>query len=127
LSDDGAPMSLMRRVCRIAPAAVVAVALAAASSSAETFEGPEDLPEGEGREETFYNCVACHSFQVVVRQGMSRSMWQDTVTLMMEQHGMWALDEEEERLIVDYLAEHFPPSRGEAGTRRGGWTNPFAQ
>lgn len=91
---------------------------------AHAFDDPEDLPEGQGREEAFYNCIACHSFQVVVRQGMSRPMWEDTLTLMVERHGMPELDEEERLLILDYLSEHYPGT-AETGTRRG-WTNPFA-
>jgi hypothetical protein len=91
---------------------------------AHAFDDPEDLPEGKGREEAFYNCIACHSFQVVVRQGMSRPMWEDTLTLMVERHGMPELDEEERLLILDYLSEHYSGT-AETGTRRG-WTNPFA-
>jgi hypothetical protein len=55
---------------------------------------------------------------------MSRPMWEDTLTLMVERHGMPELDEEERLLILDYLSEHYPGT-AETGTRRG-WTNPFA-
>lgn len=97
---------------------------AAIAAPAHAFDDPEDLPEGPGREETFYNCIACHSFQVVVRQGMSRPMWDDTLTLMVERHGMWELDKDERQLILDYLSEQYPPTVG-TGTSRG-WVNPFA-
>jgi hypothetical protein len=102
----------------------MAALCAAIAAPAHAFEDPDDLPEGPGREETFFNCIACHSFQVVVRQGMSRPMWDDTLRLMVERHGMWELDEDERQLVLDYLSEHFPPTVS-SGTRRG-WVNPFA-
>lgn len=105
--------------------ALMGAALAAALAlPAAAFNDPEDLPEGEGREETFYACVACHSFQVVARQGMTPAMWDNTLTLMVDRHGMMELPEDERALILDYLSEHFPAST-ETGGRRG-WTNPFA-
>ena len=103
---------------------MAALGAAIAGGPAFGYDDQEDLPEGPGPEEALYSCVACHSFQVVVRQGMSRPMWDDTLTLMVERHGMWELEEEERELILDYLSTHFPPS-SETGTRRG-WTNPFA-
>lgn len=115
-------MTLKHRIKTLLWMAALGVAVTA--SPAAAFEDPEDLPEGPGREEAFYNCVACHSFQVVVRQGMSRGMWDDTMTLMVERHGMWELEEEERELIIDYLSTHFPAS-SDTGARRG-WTNPFA-
>jgi hypothetical protein len=84
------------------------------------------LPEGPGREESYYSCIACHSFQVVTRQGMSRAMWDDTITLMVERHGMPELQPDEREMIVEYLSENFPPTQPAGGARRG-WTNPFAR
>jgi len=34
-----------------------------------TDEKPKDLPDGPGREETFYACTACHNFKLVARKG----------------------------------------------------------
>lgn len=88
---------------------------------ASAIDGPEALPEGEGREEAYYSCIACHSMQVVTRQGMTRGMWEDTLALMVERHGMFPLDDEDYDLILSYLSEHFPAAQA---TGRG-WTNPF--
>lgn len=85
------------------------------------FDEPEDLPEGEGREETFYLCIACHSFTLVANQRMSRELWDDTFQFMIDRHGMFEPGNEERALIVDYLAHAFPPQRAQRG-----WTNPFA-
>jgi hypothetical protein len=105
---------------RLAAAAMCA----AVASPAAAFDELDALPDGPGREESFYSCIACHSFQVVTRQGMSRAMWDDTITLMVERHGMPELQPDEREIIVEYLAEKFPPTAG--GSRRG-WTNPFAR
>ena len=106
---------------------LMAAALSAAvATPVAAFDELEALPEGPGREESYYSCIACHSFQVVTRQGMSRGMWEDTITLMVERHGMPELDEEERAVIVGYLSENFPPAQPSGGTRRG-WTNPFAR
>lgn len=86
------------------------------------IEDVEDLPAGPGREETFYNCVACHAFRLVAQQGMSRERWDGTLDWMVERHGMTAIEGAERELILDYLAEHYPPR---APAARGGWRNPF--
>lgn len=106
-------------------AGVLGAALAAALAlPAAAFDDPEDMPEGPGREEAFYTCIACHSMQVVTRQGMTRPMWEDTLRLMVERHGMPELEPDERELILSYLAEHFPAAAATGGRR--GWTNPFA-
>ena len=108
--------------------ALVAALCAAIAVPAGAFDDLDALPDAPGRDETYFSCIACHSFQLVTRQGMSRGMWEDTLQLMVERHGMMELDPEDEVLILDYLAEHFGPDHAPAastGTRRG-WTNPFA-
>ncbi|MGQ0675136.1 MAG: cytochrome C-552 [Rhodospirillales bacterium] len=83
-------------------------------------EKPEDLPDGKGREETFYACVACHGSAIIRQQGMTRDLWDQTLTWMTEKHGMAPPDADERKLIVEYLATAFPP-------RRRGRPNPFLQ
>jgi len=102
----------------------MAALVAAIASPALAYDSAEALPEGPGREESFYTCGACHSFQVVVRQGMSRTMWDDTLNLMVERHGMPKLEEDERALILNYLSKHFPETTGSSGGQ-GGWKNPF--
>jgi mono/diheme cytochrome c family protein len=83
-------------------------------------ETPENFPEGKGRDETFYLCIACHGTALIKQQGMSRERWDQTLTWMTEKHGMPAPDADERKLIVDYLATNFPP-------RQRGRPNPFLQ
>lgn len=83
-------------------------------------EKPEDFPEGQGRDETFYACIACHNFKLVAAQRLTRQAWDDTITLMNEKHNMPKLEGAERETILAYLSTAFPPQ-----TQRG-WQNPFA-
>ena len=85
-------------------------------------ESPEDLPEGPGREETFYACTACHNFKLVAAQGLSRAQWDDSLTWMTTRHNMADIQGADRKLILDYLEKHYPPR----APRAGGWRNPFA-
>jgi hypothetical protein len=82
-------------------------------------EEPTVLPDGPGREETFYACISCHSTAIIRRQGMTRAQWDGLMDWMTEKHGMTPLEGTERQLIVDYLAQSFPP-------RRRAPRNPFA-
>lgn len=105
---------------------VVAAFCAAIATPSAAFDDLDAMPDGPGREETYFTCIACHSFQVVTRQGMSLEMWDDTLTLMVERHGMFELEPDEREVILAYLAEHYPASQPAEGTVRRGWVNPFA-
>lgn len=95
------------------------LAIAQTQPSEET---PESLPDFPGREETFYYCIACHSFKVVGRQGMDRARWSGTLDWMTEKHGMAALEGADRDVILNYLEKAYPPAAPAAR----GWRNPFA-
>lgn len=82
-------------------------------------ETPDVFPAGDGQEETFYICTACHSSALVRQQGLSRDGWDRLIDFMMERHNMAPLDAVDRKQVVDYLAQHFPPRR------QGGFRNPF--
>ena len=82
----------------------------------------EDLPEGKGREVTFYTCAACHGVALIKAQGMSRELWENSFELMITRHRMPEVKPEERAEILDYLATQFPPRRP---TRGRGADNPF--
>ena len=86
-----------------------------------TDESPEDLPAGNGRDETFYACTACHGFKIVAQQGLTRSQWDDSLNWMTTKHGMNAIEGDDRKLILDYLEKNFPP-RSKPGR---GSPNPF--
>ncbi len=85
-------------------------------------ESPEQWPAGEGRDETFYMCTACHATGIITRAGQTREGWDDLVTQMVTRHNMADPDADFRKLMVDYLARAFPRD----ATPQGGWRNPFA-
>jgi mono/diheme cytochrome c family protein len=89
---------------------VVAPLMAQQTLEAEP-ETPEVLPEGPGRDETFFACVACHNTAIIRAQGMTRERWDETLSWMVERHNMPNYEGEERKVILDYLARHFPPRR----------------
>lgn len=86
-------------------------------------ETPEVLAPGEGREETFYYCIACHNTALIRRSGFTRQQWDELMDWMSEKHGMNPLEGELRETIVNYLAEAYPPRR----QRPPAFTNPFAR
>lgn len=113
-------MSALSGIARVLAGGALGLLLALAPPAAVRAqeEGPEDLPEGKGRDEAFYGCTACHGFALVRQQGMTRERWSDTIDYMMVRHNMPELDKADRELILDYLAANFPP-------RQRGRPNPF--
>jgi hypothetical protein len=110
------------------PPAATSTATAPAATAPAVAERPpigehgdtvDSLPEGPGREETFYACAACHGVAIVKQQGMTRLQWDASIDWMIERHGMAKPDQAEREIILDYLVSQFPPR-----ARRGG-DNPF--
>jgi hypothetical protein len=77
-------------------------------------------PDGPNREDTFYVCIACHSFQIVAQPGLSRQRWDEVLTWMTERHKMPDVEGEDRDKMLDYLTSAFPERR------QRGWKNPFA-
>lgn len=122
-------MSTLRTLTAAALAAAVlhaAPSPVAAQAPAPGFEPKvediETLPAGQGRDETFYGCTACHAFKLVASQGMTRQRWDETIQLMIDRHKMNEPTAGDRALILDYLEKNYPPR-----APRGGWQNPFAQ
>jgi hypothetical protein len=84
-------------------------------------ESPEAWPAGEGREEAFFTCTACHSTGLITRTGQTRDQWNGIVDLMVSKHGMAAPDAKDREVLVAYLSAAFPPR----ASGQGGWRNPF--
>jgi cytochrome c len=71
----------------------------------------EGLPPGEGREEVFALCGACHSLKLVIQQGLSRDRWEEAFEWMIEEQEMAPPEPEERKLMLDYLARFFGHDR----------------
>jgi len=113
----------MRKLSLLLAAAAVGVVLASSPGRAQPEETPESLPDFPGREETFGYCIGCHSMKVVGRQGMDRPRWDETLTWMTEKHNMPPPDAEMRKVLLDYLAQAFPPA---APAQGGSFVVPFA-
>jgi hypothetical protein len=81
---------------------------------------PDDLPDGKGRDVTFYTCTACHGVALIKAQGLTRELWDSTFDLMLQRHRMPPVPAAERAEILDYLAATFPPRRQGRGS-----DNPF--
>jgi len=77
--------------------------------SEEPAGDPElgNLPPGEGAEDVFYMCTACHSLDIITQQRMTDARWAYTLTWMSEEQGMPELDPETHERILIYLQTHF--------------------
>lgn len=99
------------------PAAAPAATIPPVGEHGDTVES---LPEGPGRDETFYTCAACHGILIIKQQGMSRDLWDASIEVMIEKHGMAKPGDADRAKILDYLIAQFPPR-----TQRPGRANPF--
>jgi hypothetical protein len=70
----------------------------------------EQLKPGAGRELVLANCMPCHSTAVIASSHQSRERWDQTITKMQKQNGLWPLAPDTRRQILDYLAATQPPS-----------------
>lgn len=93
---------------RTTAAALAGVCLLTSAAAAGEFGA---FVDGEGAEETFYACTACHSELLVVQQGLTRERWDALIDWMIEEQGMSELDPDERETILDYLSTHYNTDR----------------
>jgi len=67
------------------------------------------LPPGEGREDIFYTCQACHSLKTVLQQRLSRDVWDETLVWMIEEQGMPQPEPDEYARLLEYLGTYLAP------------------
>ena len=51
------------------------------------------------------NCTVCHSAGIILENHMSRKAWDKTITWMQKEQGLWELNKEVRKIILDYLAK----------------------
>jgi len=71
----------------------------------------ENMPDTPGMEETYYQCVACHSMSIIKQQRISDARWDYLWEWMVEEQGMPEADEETKEIVLDYLKQHFSSER----------------
>ena len=96
-----APLRLWRLLAMAG--VIVLLAMPAVADSDDDYDG---LPPGEGREDVYSFCAACHSAKLVAQQGLSRESWTETLDWMIEEQGMAELDDEMRTVILDYLSKY---------------------
>jgi hypothetical protein len=87
------------------------VAAPAAGPAVETDPDLGDLPVGPGAEDTYFQCVACHSTAIIRQQRLTDERWDYLWTWMVEEQGMYEPDPEVEETIKAYLKTHFSSER----------------
>ena len=70
-----------------------------------------NLPDGPGAEETFYQCVACHSTAIIRQQRVTDARWDYLWNWMVEAQGMVEPDDKTKDVILGYLKQHFSSGR----------------
>ena len=70
-----------------------------------------NLPNGPGAEETYYQCVACHSTAIIRQQRVTDARWDYLWEWMVEAQGMVEPDEETKSVILGYLKQNFSSER----------------
>lgn len=85
----------------------------ATEDEAQPKQNPEfeNLPDTAGVEETYYQCIACHSTAIIKQQRISDARWDYLWTWMIEEQGMPKADDETKEKILAYLKTHFSSER----------------
>lgn len=84
------------------------------ADAADRPEGNPDLgglPDAPGAEDTYYQCTACHSTEIIKQQSLSDARWDYLWDWMIEEQGMLDADPETKELIMGYLKSHFSSER----------------
>jgi cytochrome c len=93
---------------------IATIAFLVISGTLRAEENPSPyglLVDAPGVEETFGYCTACHSEMIVVQQGKTREHWDKLFEWMVEEQGMFPIEEPDRSIILDYLAEHYNEDR----------------
>jgi virginiamycin B lyase len=81
------------------------LAMLPSTAPAQTASRTAALAEGPGREAVQSNCSSCHNVSVITQSsGYTRAHWDELIATMVD------LPDEQKRPVLDYLAQHYPPS-----------------
>ena len=65
----------------------------------------QGLSPVSGVELVVKNCTVCHSADIILENHMSRKAWDKTITWMQKEQGLWELNKEVRKIILDYLSK----------------------
>ena len=66
----------------------------------------QGLPSGPGVDLVLGNCTICHSTSIILQNHMDREAWDKTITWMQKEQGMWELEADDRKAILEYLSKH---------------------
>jgi hypothetical protein len=69
------------------------------------------LHPAPGAQITYDYCTACHSEMIIAQQGQTREGWDEILVWMVEEMGMYELEDEDRSQILDYLGTYYNPDR----------------
>ena len=85
--------------------ALVLVFLLTPNAVAKEKNNYQGLPPVSGVELVIKNCTVCHSADIILANHMSRKAWDKTITWMQKEQGLWELNKEVRKIILDYLSK----------------------
>lgn len=94
-----------------AAAGFAALTALAAPSALAQYDDYDGLPPGENRDLVFAYCGACHSNRIVAQQGLSRERWDNLLVWMVDEQGMYPIDEPDRTQVLDYLSTYLSEDR----------------
>lgn len=69
------------------------------------------LPDAPGVEDTYYQCTACHSTEIIKQQRVSDTRWNELWTWMVDAQGMIEPEPETKDIIMSYLKQNLSSER----------------
>ena len=83
------------------------------------------LKPGEGRQLTLTYCALCHSASLVVSYRTTREGWDEVITRMEKEEGLWLFSIEDRTALLDYLEATQGPMDAEESVRVTPWAEPL--
>ena len=83
------------------------------------------LKPGEGRQLTLTYCALCHSASLVVSYRTTREGWDEVISRMEKEEGLWLFSFEDRTALLDYLEATQGPMDSEEPVRVTPWAEPL--
>ena len=86
---------------------IISIFLIASNSLLYAEENMQQgLHSGPGIDLVLGNCTICHSTSIILQNHMDREAWDKTITWMQKEQGMWELEADDRKAILEYLSKH---------------------
>lgn len=102
-------MQVSRQALPVVLATAVLFGAGSVAAEHEQGSGPVSVTSPAQLFQT--NCGACHSLELPRSQRLDRNTWRWVVDDMVKQFGATWITEDQQEIIVDYLAENYGPDR----------------